>query len=234
MTREISSMSTRSASTRKRTATRKAKTGTRGQYGHRLKPLSLLILECDADKLARQALSVAGEIKRVVEILPAKISVEVALINSSVDLRDKFVGYKEKYSSIKVIVVIAHSNRDVISIAPDMVIGWRAFGRWVAPLFPKQMVFVACEAGQYPSTRVLFDEVPKLNKIYASPVKTTKAQADVVQLLGPYLLLSRKQDDDVIRLGQVLNFLRTGGVILRCSRRNSEWNQLLPALGGLS
>lgn len=222
------------APARKQTATRKTMRVFRGDGGNQLKPLSLLIIECDADKLAEQALSFAGEIKRVVEILPAKTSVEVAQINSTSDLRDKFVAYKEKYSSIKVIVVIAHSNRDMISIAPDMVIGWRAFGRWVAPLSPKQMVFVACEAGQYPSTRVLFDEVPKLNKIYASPLKTTKAQADVVRLLVPYLLLSRKQDDDVILLGQVLNFLTTGGIILRCSRRNSEWNQLFQSIGGMS
>lgn len=209
------------------------KLGSQAPRKPRLKPLSLLVLECDAEKLARQSLGVAEELKPVLRTLPTSLSMEVALINSSADLRDSFASYKEKYSSIKVIVVIAHSNRDVISIAPDMVIGWSIFGRWVAPFNPKQMVFVACEAGQYPATRTLFNEVPKLSKIYASPVKTTKEQADVIKLLVPYLLLSKKQDDDIIRLGQVLNFLRTGGIILRCSRRNTEWNQLLQALGSL-
>jgi hypothetical protein len=200
----------------------------------KLKPLSLLILECDANKLASQSLAVANELNRIVQILPAKVSAEVALINSAADLQDKFVSYKEKYSSIKVIAVIAHSNRQVISIAPDMVLEWDAFGRWVEPFKPQQMVFIACEAGQYPSTRALFDEVPKLTKIYASPIKTTKAQAEVIKLLVPYLLLSKKQDDDVIRLAQIWNFLNNGGVILRCSRRNTEWNQLLQFLGGLA
>lgn len=200
----------------------------------RLKPLSLLILECDAEKLKKQSLSVANELNQIIQILPAKISTEVALLTSAVDLQDNFVSYKEKYSSIKVIVVIAHSNREVISIAPNMILRWEAFARWVQPFSPQQMVFVACEAGQYPSTRTLFDEIPKLSKIYASPIKTSKAQVDIIRLLVPYLLLSKRQDDDVIRLGQLWNFLNNGGVVLRCSRRNTEWNQLLQFLGGLT
>jgi hypothetical protein len=108
-----------------------------------------------------------------------------------------------------------------------------AFARWVAPFKPQQMVFIACEAGQYPSTRTLFNEIPKLAKIYASPLKTTKEQAEIIKLLVPYLLLSKKQDDDIIRLGQMWNFLNNRGIILRCSRRNTEWNQLLQFIAGL-
>jgi hypothetical protein len=203
------------------------------QKKRRLYPLSLLILECDANKLTRQSLSVANELNQIICLLPAKLKAEVALINSAVDLQDKFIYYKEKYSSIKVIVVVAHSNRNVVSIAPDMVLKWDAFARWVAPFKPQQMVFIACEAGQYPSTRTLFDEIPKLAKIYASPIKTTKEQAEIIKLLVPYILLSKKQDDDLIRLGQMWNFLNNGGIILRCSRRNTEWNQLLQFIGGL-
>lgn len=188
----------------------------------RLKPLSLLILECGAEKLQRQSLSVANELNQIIQILPAKISAQAALINSAADLQDNFVSFKEKYSSIKVIVVIAHSNRDVISIAPDMVLRWEAFARWVQPFNPRQMVFIACEAGQYPSTQTLFDEIPRLTKIYASPIKTSRAQAEIIKLLVPYLLLSKRQDDDIIRLGQLWNFLNNGGMILRCSRRNTE------------
>src|SRR5438874_1312640 len=83
----------------------------------RLKPLSLLILECDADKLKSQSLAVANELNRVIRLLPTQLTVELAFINSEADLRERFVDYAERYSSIKLIVVIAHSNRDVISVA---------------------------------------------------------------------------------------------------------------------
>jgi hypothetical protein len=198
----------------------------------RLKPLSLLILECDADKLKSQALAVANELNSVVRLLPALLTVELAFINSEADLKERFVDYAQRYSSIKLIVVIAHSNRDVISIAPDLVLQWHAFGRWVAKFKPKQMVFVACEAGQYPSTRTLFDQMQSLRTIYASPIKTTREQAEIIKLLVPYLLLSKTQDLELIRIFQIINFLRNGSIILRCSRRRGEWTSLLQFLSG--
>jgi hypothetical protein len=220
-------MPARKAVTKKRATKKKT-------AAKRLPALSFLILECDADKLARQNLSVANELHQIAHIIPAKITKEVAFINSAADLQERFIGYKQKYSSIKLIVVIAHSNREVISIAPDMVLTWEAFAHWVLPFNPQKMVFIACEAGQFPATRTLFDEIPKLNKIYASPLKTSLAHAQVIKLLVPYLLLSKKLDNDIIQLGSLLNFFKTGGVILQCSRRNTEWNQFWQFIGSLT
>ena len=214
--------------------TRKRRVKKAGPKKPRLKPLSLLILECDADKLKSQALAVANELNSVVRLLPAQLTVEVAFINSEADLRERFVDYVQRYSSIKLIVVIAHSNREVISIAPDLVLQWQAFGRWVEKFKPKQMVLIACEAGQYPSTRTLFDQMQSLRTIYASPIKTTKEQAEIIKLLVPYLLLSNTQDSELIRVFQILNFLRSGSIVLRCSRRRGEWTSLLQFLSGLT
>jgi hypothetical protein len=199
----------------------------------RLPALSLLILECDANKLAQQNLSVANQLHQITHLIPAKITKEVAFINAAADLQEKFIDYKQKYSSIKLIVVIAHSNREVISIAPDMLLKWEAFAHWVLPFNPQKMVFIACEAGQFPATRTLFDEIPKLNKIYASPLKTSLAHVEVIKLLVPYLLLAKKLDNDIIQMGSLLNFFKTGGVILQCSRRNTEWNQFWQLIGSL-
>lgn len=220
-------MPTRNTVTRRRPAKKKP-------AAKRLPALSLLILECDADKLARQNLSVANELHQITHLMPAKITKEVAFINSASDLQDRFIDYKKRYSSIKLIVVVAHSNRGVISVAPDMVLTWEAFARWVLPFNPQQMIFVACEAGQFPSTRTLFNEIPKLKKIYASPLKTSKAHAEVIKLLVPYILLARKPDNNLIKLGSLLNFFQTGGVILQCSRRNTEWNQFWQLVGSLT
>lgn len=200
----------------------------------RLKALSLLILECDANKLKTQSLAVADELNAVVRLLPSNLTVELAFINVAADLTERFIDYARRYSSIKLIVVIAHSNREVISIAPDLVLQWHAFGRWVEKFRPKQMVFVACEAGQFPSTRTLFDLVPSLRVIYASPIKTTKEQAEIIKLLVPYLLLSKAQDSKLIQFFQIINFLRNGSIILRCSRRRGEWTSLLQFLSGLA
>jgi len=199
----------------------------------KLKPLSLLILECDAQKLQRQSLSFAGDLFKVVSLLPAKITVEVGLINSKEDFSKILIVCSEKYSSIKNIVVIGHSNRALICVAPNFDLEWKVFARWLSHFKPQKIALIACEAGQFLSTRTLFDEIPKLTKIYASPFKTTKQQFEAIPLLISYLLLTSKQDNDTILLGQAINFFRTGGVILQCTRRNPEGNQILQFLGSL-
>src|ERR1700704_3905930 len=86
----------------------------------RLPLLSLLILECDTDKLASQRLSVASDLNSIVGILPKRLSVEVALIRSKDDLTNRFAEYAQRYRGIKLVVVIAHSNARVVSLAPEL------------------------------------------------------------------------------------------------------------------
>jgi hypothetical protein len=199
----------------------------------RLPLLSLLILECDTDLLASQSLSVANDLNNIVRILPKRLSVEVALIKSKDELLEKFADYSRRYRSIKLVVVIAHSNSSVISLAPGAVVSWNAFAQWIKPFSPQKLVFIACKAGQYPPTRTLFDEIPKLTEIYASPVELWIRQVEAMKLLIPYLLMARKLDADVITVGQAINFMRNGGIILRCRRTQTEWNQLLQFLAAL-
>lgn len=226
-TRKASKKAARKAT--RRSAVKKAVATTKP----RLPSLSLLILECDADLLASQSLSVANDINRVVGILPKRLSIEVAYIRKADDLRESFAAYSQKYNSIKLIVVIAHSNSQVISLAPGMVINWDAFAEWIKPFSPQKLVCIACKAGQFPSTRILFDKIPKLTEIYASPVELWIHQVEAMMLLIPYLLMARKVDADLITVGQAIAFMRHGGIILRCRRRQTEWNQIFQAIGAL-
>ncbi len=196
--------------------------------------LSLLILECDADKLVRQSLSVATDLNGIVRILPKKLSVETALIRSKDDLIKNFAEYTQKYRAIKLVVVIAHSNSSVISLAPDLSnTTWNSFAQWLKPFNPQKLVCIACKAGQFPPTRTLFDEIPKLTEIYASPVELWIHQVEAMKLLIPYLLMTSKVDSDLIIVGQWISFMRNGGMILHCRRRQTEWNQLFQFLGAL-
>jgi hypothetical protein len=155
------------------------------------------------------------------------------LIKSKDDLLEKFADYSQKYRAIKLVVVIAHSNSSAISLAPSTVVDWSAFAQWIKPFLPQKLVFIACKVGQYPPTRTLFDEIPKLTEIYASPVELWIHQVEAMKLLIPYLLMARKLDSDLITVGQAINFVRNGGIILRCRRRQTEWNQLLQFLAAL-
>ncbi len=196
--------------------------------------LSLLILECDADLLASQSLSVANDLNNIVRILPKRLSVEIALIRSKDDLLKNFADCAQKYRAIKIVVVVAHSNSSVISLSPELqYTPWKVFAEWLKPFSPQKLVCIACNAGQFPPTRTLFDEIPKLKEIYASPVKLWVWQIEAMKLLIPYLLMARSFDSDLFAAGQVINFLRNGGIILRCRRRQTEGNQFLQFFGGL-
>jgi hypothetical protein len=200
----------------------------------RLPLLSLLILECDAKTLARDSLSVAADINNIVRILPKKLSVEVAPIDSRQDLLDRFADYKQTYRGIKLVVVIAHSNRSVISLAPGMLdTRWNVFAEWLKPFNPQKLVCIACNAGQFPPSRTLFDELPKLTEIFASPVPLWLHQVEAMKLLIPYLLMTSKIDNDLIVLGQWIMFMRNGGLILHIKRRQTEWNNFFQFLGAL-
>lgn len=200
----------------------------------RLPLLSLLILECDHAKLASQSLSVASDIRTIVGILPKRLSVEVALIRSKADMVNHFADYQQRYRGIKIVVVIAHSNSSVISLAPDLSqSSWTAFVAWLKPFNPQKLVCIACKAGQFPPSRTLFDEIPKLTEIYASPVELGIHQVEAMKLLIPYLLMARKVDADLITLSQWISFMRHGGIVLRCRRRQTEWNQFLQTIAAL-
>ena len=200
----------------------------------KLPSLPLLIVECDAERLAKETVGMAQELSLLLNVLG--IRHEVALVDSQDDLCRAFADSAGKYCSFKVVVIIGHSNRDQIRISTrhDARLVWRAFARWFIPFQPQSMVFVACEAGQYPSKEGFFEEIPKLKAMFASPVKLWRAQAEVIKLLIPYLTTARTIDPEVIATGQVLAFLRDGTVILYCRRKDSEWNQLVQLLSAFT
>jgi hypothetical protein len=197
--------------------------------------LSLLILECDTEKLASQRLSVANDLNRIVQVLPKKMRVEIALIRSKDDLINRFADYAQKYRGIKLVVVIAHSNASVISLAPQLSnTPWLGFAQWLKPFSPQKLVCIACKAGQFPPSRTLFDEIPKLTEIYASPVELWIHQVATMKLLVPYLLMTSRVDSDLIRLAQWVSLGTNGGMILYIRRRQTQWNQFFQLIGALN
>jgi hypothetical protein len=192
--------------------------------------LPLLILECDANRLASEGMAMGNQIHTIAQVLPVtNRNLELALINSQDDLRDAFVRYSERYRSIKVIVVIGHSDASGIRISTphQTFLDWDVVAKWFQPFEPHYLVFAACKAGQYPSKSAFFDGLKKLKAIFASPVNISRLQVEIIKLLVPYLLLAKTLDPDAIALGQWFAFLRDKTIILYCRRRDSDWNKLI-------
>jgi hypothetical protein len=196
-----------------------------------------LILECDAKRLASEGMAMGNQINGIARVLPVKNrNVELALVNSQADLLEAFADYAERYSSIKVIVVIDHSNTWSLRLSTpnNTVLDWPVVANWFEKFKPQYLVFAACNASQYPAKAAFFEKLKNLKAMFASPVKISRLQVEIIKILVPYLLLAKTIDPDVITLGQWLAFLRDKTIILYCRRKDSDWNKLIQFGAGLS
>ena len=99
---------------------------------------SLLILECDADKLAAQSISMANEIKAVVQLFAPKVNVEIVKTTTEDKLKSQFSHLAENNCRFGIIVIIGHSNTSGLSLTADGGVSWTALSKWVELFEPKQ------------------------------------------------------------------------------------------------
>jgi len=160
----------------------------------------------------------ADEVEAVVTLLAPRAVVEVVKSATEQSLVQQFARLARPDSRFRMIVVVGHSSEFGLQLTSDRHVSWNAFAKWVEPFKPQQIVLIACKAGQIAPAVSLFEEIPTLRHIYASPFVTTKRQVQAVKALVPYLLSARSPDRELIRLGQLANFLLTQGAILRWER----------------
>jgi hypothetical protein len=210
----------RKAKSKKKSGSKESRAAAKGARRKltRRKP-SLLILECDSEKLARQSLSIAGELHAAVRILASQVVTVLVQTTSQNDLLQKLARCKEEHGRFSLIVVIGHSNPTGIRLTSENGVSWRSFAKWTETFEPKQMVLLACKAGQMLPAGTLFEGITSLEEIYASPTYITKEQCKLVVLLILHLLSVKSQDPELLRSIQMLNFMLTLGVIFRWTRK---------------
>jgi len=162
---------------------------------------SLLFLQLDSAKLARDGLSLAP-LARTVAVTFASADIEVVESTTQQTLLERLAELCEGGRVFDVVVVVAHSNEYGIQIAADAVCPWDAFARYLRPFNPRRLCLVACRAGRSTPARTLFDVLPKLRRIYASPVKASLVVGQVLVALAPLLLSMRAPKLDHVRLAQ--------------------------------
>lgn len=176
---------------------------------------SVLILECDTDKLTEQGLSLADSIEATTAALSPGTRVAVVKTVSEQKLLSQLGPLAQNNSRFQIVVVVGHSNEVGLRLASDRFAPWQAFASWVRPFKPKRMILIACKGGQPAPAALLFAALQTLRDLYAPPFATTKQQVQVIRALIPYLLNARSVDADLILLGQFANWVMTRGAIWR-------------------
>jgi len=188
-----------------------------------LPPQSVLIIHFDAAQLRAEGLHLGSVActSAVVSKFLLDSDVEQRDVSTPDELRytmDAFQAHKRKFD---LVVVIAHSNDQVIRMARDTCASWTDFANWLRPLRPRRLVLVACKAGRWPAAQTLFETNRALTRIYGCPANVTKDLGAYMVTFIPYLAANRRPKDDHVRIAQVLT-MATTGLQLREWRRTAD------------
>lgn len=170
--------------------------------------------------LAAQSSAVASDLEKIVKVLVPQAETVRARAGSQKEMLLECARWKRERGSFDIVAAVGHSNISGVRLASDAEVSWQAFASWLKPFSPRVAVLVACEAGRWRATKALFEGIPTLNELYASPVLVTDWQAVGVKVLVPYLLTGRQLKVGELRVAQILNFLITRGVLFRRTRRD--------------
>jgi hypothetical protein len=169
----------------------------------------LLVLQLDSDRLAGDGLSLAPFASAVSAFcVGAKVMVITATTRD--DLQGKLSDLVLGGLAFDVVVVIGHSNFMGMRVAPDRFAEWDEFAKWVKPLHPRRLMLVACQAGRWPAADLLFRKLPKLRRIYASPVNASVHVGQLMLAMLPALVHVKAPRNDVVRAAQAALAAITG------------------------
>jgi hypothetical protein len=92
------------------------------------------------------------------------------------------------------------------------------FAGYIEHLAPRRLVLLACEAGNWPAAKVLFERLARLEHIFASPVLAKKDFGRFLMAVMPIIAFNETPDEGSIRLLQVASLAATGGQLRQWTR----------------
>lgn len=183
---------------------------------------TVLILECDSQKLSNQNLALGEELQHQIELFfPTNLITLVRSYNEA-DLLESLGELAQTGQKYGTVIIIGHSSREGLKISADRAFTWQATGNWIKPFTPKQAILLACQGGRWLPCAALFDAVPTLNEITGSPILANKNQKHAVLAATLHILGAKKKDrelDQIIKFG---NLLLTKGLMFSRTRTEYE------------
>lgn len=183
-------------------------------------PPSLLILACDPKKLAADSITLAADTCATLRTFMPAVRCDLVEASTESSLLAEFARLSECGVRYDVILVVGHSNRDVLALAPDATPTWKAAANWLGPFAPRVILIAGCEAGRRGAAQALFEGIASLREVYGSPMAAIAAQFQIYRYLLGYLLAGGKLDANDRLVGQAINAALTGGLIFHYTRKD--------------
>lgn len=187
----------------------------------------VLIIECDSCTLATQNLAIGDEIKTAIQIAFPRNGIDLIKANDQNNFERELDAVLGKYKNpCKTIILIGHSNESGIRLLSKLSSGWQELGAIIEPFQPEQLIFLACRAGDVSACEILFDNIPSLQQIFASPVNVPKSQQYIVIQKVLYTLSTQKENHLIVNLLQTVNALMTKEWMFSRTRDEHEYGEL--------
>lgn len=153
-------------------------------------------------------------------------AVEILDITDRASLLREFARLAEARRTFDVIVAIGHSNSGGIKLASDEpLVAWDVFANYLRPFEPKRLMLVACQAGRWPAAEKLFSRLPKLRRIFASPVNASVGLAQFMIGVVPYLVGVKAPRGKAVSWAQAAAIALTGRQVRQWKRGTDMGNR---------
>lgn len=178
----------------------------------------LLIIECEPDKLAHQGLDFGSKVSALCSLPFHKKRIVTAKAYSKDELCRTLGETLRSHARFRTVLIVGHSNEYGLQLTPDEFYDWKAVGEWLKPFQPEFLLLMACRAGRSSSARILFQQIPSLREVYASPVAFFTDQTHPLAGLLAALVKNRKVDERWLRVLQTSGYLLTDALLYRWKR----------------
>jgi hypothetical protein len=178
----------------------------------------LLIIQCEPEKLAQQGLDFGSKVSALCSLPFHKKRIVTAKAYSKDELCRTLGETLQSHDRFRTVLIVGHSNEYGLQLTPDQFYDWKAVGEWLKPFQPEFLLLMACRAGRSSSARTLFQQVPSLREVYASPVAFFTDQTHPLAGLLVALVKNRKVDERWLRVLQTNGYLLTDALLYRWKR----------------
>ncbi len=222
-------------SQRKQPRSKPARVPRRPPFAH------LLIIECDADKLAAERLSLGTNVFEFLKGFPSGKRIEFLPTSTADHLSAEFAAVMEKHTRFTNVLVVGHSNSQGLRLARDAFVKWPVLANWLTAFEPKNILLITCEGARFEGVSALFEGIKSLRNVFGSPVDLHPGQAGPL-IIATLALLNGEHIPEHLKMAvQLVSFATTGGIPYRWTRQEvlkkeifegQLWNALADALKG--
>lgn len=181
-------------------------------------PRGLLVIHCDAVKLAADRFTVGRETIELIGRWVPKLPLRVIDACSDADLLAGCARLFEEGFKASVVLLVGHSNCDVLKLTAESAVSWASVAEWLRPFDPRHVVVFGCEGGRTLPGAALVKQLPRLEAIHGSPLKHTNAEMRVLAVQVLLLVTKTKLPAEADLLLRGANALLTGGLLFTRTR----------------